>query len=142
MVGTWDFVKMLLVLSGVVGVIYLLFLLLKRGARARYPENQLIRLLDHQTLSSGRALHLVDVGGRVYLVGSAENGVNLISEITNQESLDTIKLELAEKEPAARKSFSSYLLDFFRAGEKKEVSMVESLGFMQKQRERIKRLRQ
>jgi flagellar protein FliO/FliZ len=132
---------MLLVLAGVVGVIYLLFVLLKRGARGRYPENQLIQLLDYQSLSSGRGLHLVDVGGRVYLVGSAENGVNLIAEITDQESLDTIKLQLAEKEPAVRKSFSSYLLDFFRAGEKREISVLESLGFMQKQKERIRKLR-
>jgi len=141
-VGTWDFVKMLLVLGGVVGVIYLLFMLIKRGGRGRSSDNRLIRILDTQALTGHRGLYLVGVGDSVYLVGSAESGVSLISEITDRESLDVIKLELAEKGPSDRRSFASYLLDFFRTGERNEVSVVDSLGFMQRQKERLKKLRQ
>ena len=73
--------KKVLVLGSVVGLIYLLFYFLKKGARRRNPENQLIRIMDHQSLSGNKSLHLIGVGNNVYLVGSADNGVTLISEI-------------------------------------------------------------
>jgi flagellar protein FliO/FliZ len=140
-VSTWDFVKMLLVLGGVVGLIYLLFLLLRRGARNRYPENQLIRMLDYQSLSGSRALHLVEVANNVYLVGSAENGVNLISEITDKESLDTIRLELSQKPTPQRRNFSDVLVSLFKSSNNRGISAVDSINFMKQQKDRLKKLR-
>lgn len=123
-ISTWDFVKMLLVLGGVVGLIYLLFVLLKRGARNRYPENQLIRMLDYQSLSGSRALHLVEVGNSIFLVGSAENGVSLISEITDKEGLDTIHLELSQKPASQRRNFSEMLINLFKSAGNKRISTL------------------
>ena len=140
-ISTWDFVKMLLVLGGVVGLIYLLFVLLKRGARNRYPENQLIRMLDYQSLSGSRALHLVEVGNSIFLVGSAENGVSLISEITDKEGLDTIHLELSQKSAPQRKNFSDMLINLFKSAGNKRVSIVDSINFMKQQKDRLKKLR-
>ncbi len=139
--STWDFVKMLLVLGGVVGLIYLLFVLLKRGARNRYPENQLIRMLDHQALSGSRALHLVEVGNSIFLVGSAENGVSLLSEITDKEGLDTIRLELSRKPAPQRRNFSDMLLNLFKPADNKRISLVDSINFMKQQKDRLKKLR-
>jgi flagellar protein FliO/FliZ len=140
-ISTWDFVKMLLVLGGVVGFIYLLFVLLKRGTRSRYPENQMIRMLDYQSLTGNRALHLVEVGQSVFLVGSAENGVNLISEITDKESLDTLRLELSQKPAPQRRNFSDILTNLFKSGERRSVSFVDSINFMRQQKDRLKKLR-
>ncbi len=132
---------MLLVLGGVVGLIYLLFVLLKRGARNRYPENQLIRMLDHQALSGSRALHLVEVGNSIFLVGSAENGVSLLSEITDKEGLDTIRLELSQKPAPQRRNFSDMLLNLFKPADNKRISLVDSINFMKQQKDRLKKLR-
>ena len=140
-ISTWDFVKMLLVLGGVVGLIYLLFVLLKRGARNRYPENQLIRMLDYQSLAGNRALHLVEVGNSIFLVGSAENGVSLVSEITDKESLDTIHLELSQKPTPQRRNFSDMLINLFKSAGNKRISIVDSINFMKQQKDRLKKLR-
>jgi len=140
-ISTWDFVKMLLVLGGVVGLIYLLFVLLKRGARNRYPENQLIRMLDYQSLSGSRALHLVEVGNSIFLVGSAENGVSLISEITDKEGLDTIHLELSRKSAPQRRNFSDMLINLFKSAGNKRISIVDSINFMKQQKDRLRKLR-
>ncbi len=140
-ISTWDFVKMILVLGGVVGFIYLLFVLLKRGSRNRYPENQLIRMLDYQSLAGNRALHLVEVGQSIFLVGSAENGVNLISEIKDKETLDTLRLELSQKPPPQRRSFSDMLANLFKSGGRKSVSIIDSINFMRQQKDRLKKLR-
>src|SRR5208283_807846 len=88
-VSTWDFVRMLLILACVIGVIYVLFWLLRKGtARGRIQESDLIRVLGSRGLSGNRALHLVEVGSNIYLVGSSDGGVELVAEITEKESLD------------------------------------------------------
>jgi flagellar protein FliO/FliZ len=141
-VSTWDFVRMLLILGGVVGVIYLLFFLLKRGTKNRYPQNELIRLMDHQNLSGNRSLHLVGVGDSVFLVGSAENGVTLISEIADKNTLDQLRFELSQKTEPARRNFSEILMNLFRTGEGKGVSVADTVNFMKQQKDRLKKMRE
>ena len=102
---------------GVIGVIYLLFWLLRRGSGKRIQENDLIRVLGSRSLAGNRALHLVEVGTSIYLVGSSDGGVELISEITDKESLDSrCGLKAAEEDPAARRNFPQILSEIFRPG--------------------------
>jgi flagellar biosynthetic protein FliO len=138
-VSTWDFVRMILVLAAVLGVIYLLFWLLRRGAGNKIQENGLIRVLGSRGLSGSRSLHLVEVGSSVYLVGSSDGGVELIAEITDKESLDSLRLKAAEQTPGGRRTFAQALGEIFRpAG--KPFSIGEGLGFLKGQRERLKKL--
>jgi len=138
-VSTWDFVRMILVLACVLGVIYLLFWLLRRGAGKRIQENGLIRVLGSRGLSGSRSLHLVEVGSSVYLVGSSDGGVELIAEITDKESLDSLRLKAAEQAPAGRRTFAQALGEIFRpAG--KLFTIGDGLGFLKGQRERLKKL--
>jgi flagellar protein FliO/FliZ len=138
-VSTWDFVRMLLILAGVVVAIYLLFWLLRRGSGKKIQENDLIRVLGSRSLSGSRALHLVEVGKSVYLVGSSDGSVGLISEVTDKESLDSVRLKVAEETPAARRSFQNILSEIFRPA-KKPFSRGDSVGFLRNQRDRLKKL--
>jgi flagellar biogenesis protein FliO len=130
---------MLLILAGVVLFIYLLFWLLRRGNRARIPENDLIRVLGSRGLSGNRALHLVEVGTSVYLVGSAEGGVRLIAEITDKESIDSLRLKSAEEGPGGKRGFGQILSEIFRPS-KSTFSVGDALGFLRGQRDRLKKL--
>jgi flagellar biogenesis protein FliO len=138
-VTTWDFVRMLIILAAIIGVIYLLFWLLRRGAGRKVQENDLIHVLGSRTLASNRALHLVEVGSSIYLVGSSEGGVELIAEITEKESLDTVRLKAAEQAPATRRNFQQILSEIFRPA-KKSYSVGEGIGFLRGQRDRLKKL--
>jgi flagellar protein FliO/FliZ len=138
LVSTWDFVRMLLILAAVVGVIYLLFYILKRGFRRQLPQNDLIRVLGSRNLSGNRALHLVAMGRSVFLVGAAESGISLIAEVKDQETLDQIRLESAE---AARlpQSFAQFFQSLWKGG-KRNPSGGDSLEFMKKQRQRLQKM--
>jgi len=138
-VSTWDFVRMILVLACVLGIIYLLFWLLRRGAGKRVQENDLIRVLGSRGLSGSRSLHLVEVGSAVYLVGSSDGGVELISEITDKETLDSLRLRAAEEAPAGRRTFAQALGEIFRPAAR-SFSIGDGLGFLKGQRERLKKL--
>jgi flagellar protein FliO/FliZ len=146
-VGTWDFVRMLVVLALVVGLIYGVFWLLKRGSRMKTPENEMIRVLGSRSLAGNRALHIVEVGRNMYLVGSAENGVNLVAEVKDQETLDTLRVQAAEEGGKARRTFAATLARAFKpskapaaAGPGTASGLGTGAEFMRRQRERLRRL--
>jgi flagellar biosynthetic protein FliO len=138
-VSTWDFVRMLIILVGVVGVIYLLFWLLRRSSGKKIQENDLIRVLGSRSLAGNRALHLIEVGGSVFLVGASDGGVGLISEIKDKEGLDSVRLKAAEQSTAARRTFPQILSEIFRPA-RKPISLGEGIGFLRGQRDRLKKL--
>jgi flagellar protein FliO/FliZ len=137
LVSTWDFVRMLLILAAVVGVIYLLFHLLKRGFRRQLPQNDLIRVLGSRSLSGNRALHLVAMGRSVFLVGAAEGGISLIAEIKDQETLDQIRLESSQVLPP--QGFAQFFQSLWKGGGKRNLS-GDSLDFMKQQRQRLQKM--
>lgn len=131
---------MLLILACVIGVIYVLFWVLRKGTgRGRIPESDLIRVLGSRGLSGNRALHLVEVGSNVYLVGSSDGGVELVAEITEKESLDSVRLKAAEQVPAGRRTFQQTLSEIFRPA-KTPFTVGDGIGFLKGQRERLKKL--
>jgi len=138
-VSLWDFVRMLLILAAVVIFIYLIFYVLRKGVGRKIQENDLIKVLGSRGLSGSRALHLIEVGKSVYLVGSAEGSVGLIAEITDKESLDGIRLKAAETVPASKRGFQQILSDIFKPA-KSKFSVDESIELLKSQRERLKKM--
>ena len=139
----WDIVRMVLILGAVLGAIYLLFRILKRFGGPRFENPELISL--HATLRIGgsRGLHLVEVGREFFLIGSAENSVNLVSKIDDKDSIDQLRFTLSTEKPEPPKNFSDLL---FRLFQKKDQAdrLGRSLGqnkeFMKAQRDRLKSL--
>jgi flagellar protein FliO/FliZ len=138
-VTTWDFLRMLIILAAVVGVIYLIFWLLRRGSGKKIQENNLIHVLGSRSLAGSRALHLVEVGTSVYLVGASDGGVELIAEITDKESLDSVRLKAAEENSGGRRTFPQILSEIFRPA-KKPMSLGDGIGLFKGQRERLRKL--
>jgi len=140
LVSTWDFVKMFIVLLGVVGFIYLIFFLLKRSTKRRFIENDLIEIVSSKDLSGGKALHILKVGGMFLLVGVSDSGINLITRIDDKETIDDLNLRISEFESNERVSFQSAFSDIFKLGRKRDT-VSESLDFMKQQRERLNKLK-
>lgn len=141
LISTWDFLRMVLILGGVVGLVYIFFFLLKRGLGRKKFENDLIHILGSTSLSGNKALHLIEVGNSIFLVGSAESGVALIAEIEDQESKDHIKLEDSRSQSPEQRSFSRILRDFFKPAKGNQLKgLGETVDFMKGQQERLKRL--
>jgi flagellar biogenesis protein FliO len=138
-VTTWDFVRMILILAVVVVVIYIVFWLVRKGSGRRIPENDLIKVLGSRGLAGNRAMHLVEVGSSIYLVGSSDGGVGLIAEITDKESIDTLRLQSAEAGAGGRRTFQGILAEIFRPA-KRPFPIGEGIGLLKGQRDRLKKL--
>lgn len=138
--SAWDFIKMVLILAAVVGVIYTIFHFLKKSGNPKFGDTRLIRVLSSKTLTGARALHLVEVGNQVFLVGTAENAVNLVSEISDKETLDGLKLQATNVEATERRSFSSILGQAFGKPIGKATPGANPMEFLKSQRQRIQRM--
>ena len=140
-VGLWDLVRMVLVLVLVIASIYGLFFLLKRIQGNRGSGVELIHVLSSQNLSGGKSVHLVEVGRQVFLIGSGDQNVVLISEIVDQASLDTIQIKREQAASERGKSFSQLLQGVFGPTTEEEDDADEgSISFLQKQKEKLKHL--
>jgi flagellar protein FliO/FliZ len=148
--GVWDFLRMIFVLALVVGIIYLVFHFIKKAGAPRDDGVRFIRVLETRSLAANRHLHLVEVGNQVMLVGSSENAVHLVSRLEDKETLDGIRLQASQIRPRAG-SFADVLKGLFGKkrgssppgnddGDEGGSGPPDSLDFMRKQKERLKKL--
>ena len=151
--GLWDLVRMVIILALVVAAIYGVFYVIKRGSgQKKITETALIKLLGSQGLPGNRWLHLVNVQKQVFLIGSSDDSVNLIAEITDQESIDELRFQAQTEAQTNHKTFAELIGGFFggQAGAGGAVTGNPDgakpgtggapLDFIRRQRDRLKKL--
>ena len=86
--------RVVLTLAVVAAAIYGVVFLLKKASRGgRVSQDPFLKVLAAVPIGTNRSVHVVTLGSQAWLVGAAEHGVNLISEITDKETLDAMILE-------------------------------------------------
>jgi len=108
--GIWDLVRMVLVLLMVVGAVYGLVMLLRHrvGAEADDSDSP-IRILASRSLGGNRDLHVVMIGSRVMLLGGGDAGVQLLTTVEDQETIDELVLAHSAASPGKRRTFGGLL---------------------------------
>lgn len=96
-VSVLSILRILLTLAVVAAAIYGLVFFMKRASRGKMVQNPFLKILASAPLGANRGVHIVSVGSRAWLVGAAENGVHLISEIDDKDTLNTMLLEESRK---------------------------------------------
>ncbi len=134
----WDVVRMVLVLGGVLGVIYLLFHLLKKISRPVRDTGSLIDIISTKNLSNNGTVHLIKIGGQVFLVGAGDGNVRLVSEITDKETLDQIMLDNFSLQEEKR-SFSDIIKGVLKGGTLKNIDK-DRHNFLKQQKDRLKNM--
>jgi flagellar biogenesis protein FliO len=99
----WAILRIFLVLSLVAAAIYALVFILKKSTRANSKSDPWLKVISFVPLNSRNSAALVSAGGRVFLLGCAEASVNVITEVTDKESVDAMLLDVSEREYAAGK---------------------------------------
>lgn len=141
-IGVSDLIRTILVLLLVIGAIYLVLLILKKFSSSGIDGSSLINVVGSKGLMKDSAVHLLEVGNQVFLVGSGNSSVNLISEITDQETIDNIRLNLSKDGPKNNSSFADRIGRILNSGKKmrSEETVRKSETFLRSQRDRLKDL--
>ena len=132
--------RVLLTLAVVAAAIYGIVFFIKRLSRGSTAQDPFLKTLASTPLGLNRSAHIVSVGSRAWLVGAAESGVSLISEIDDQDILNEMLLENSRKSaetPAGR--FPDFRALLGRLGMKVESSSP-SPESIRKRSERLKGL--
>ena len=111
LIGPGDIIRMLLVLGVVVAAIYGLFILLRRLSARQRQSSDSFRLHGSLSLTNNGSLHIVEVGSHLYLLGCGDQGVSLISEITDEASQEQIKKISREAGGTPKRSFRQQLFN-------------------------------
>jgi len=142
--STLGIFRVLLTLAVVAAAIYGIVFFIKRVSRGGREQDPFLKVLASTPLGTNRSAHILSVGQRAWLVGAAENGVHLISEIEDKEVLDTMLLadsrrsaEGSTNGPAGRFDFKSLLRKLGMPSETDTPSSPESI---RKRGERLKGL--
>jgi flagellar protein FliO/FliZ len=129
--------RMVMVLALAALAIYGVVFFIKRLARPQDNPNPHLRILARVPIGNDSFAAVLSVGTKAWLVGGGSGGLNLISEIDDQESLETMLLEDSAK--VAVKPFFSFLslLKRQEPGEKTSFFGFSHAQTLRKQRDRL-----
>lgn len=141
-IGFSDLIRTIIVLLLVIGAIYVVLLILKKFSTSGIDGSSLINIVGSKGLMKDSAVHLLEVGNQVFLIGSGNSSVNLISEITDRETIDNIRLNLSKGTPENKGTFADRIGRMLGSGKmrKTEETVKNSEGFLRSQRDRLKDL--
>ena len=84
--GLWDFFRTLLILALVIGAVYgVLHLLKKVQPKFIQADDKKIKVEGTKVIAPGRMVHIIEVEGRRFLVGSSDHSVQLLAELDKKE---------------------------------------------------------
>lgn len=143
----WVVFRLVLVLGLSVAAIYGIVYGLKKIARPAEYKDPHLRVLASTHLGSNRYIHIVAVGTKAWLVGSSDGGVQPISEITDQETLDSMFLDESKKMSETGKNpldFKSIFRRFVPQSKSENSNQHDPIDLngerLRKQRERLRGL--
>ena len=134
--------QMVLVLALAALAIYGVVFFIKRISRPQESRDPNLKILARAPLGNDAFAAVISVGPKAWLVGGGSGGVNLISEIDDTESLETMLLDDARKseETGIRRYFNFASLLKRRPGVKEELPGSSHAEDLRKQRERLRGL--
>jgi len=136
------FLRMVLVLALVLAVIYCVYRLIKRMSRPKAADNSAVKVLATTSLGPGKAMHVVTLGSKAYLIGATDSSISLIAEVLDKDFIDTLSLEAALAPKASRPGadFGDVLASLLGGRRKTGLkNQRHEGGFLAGQRERLRK---
>lgn len=149
--SVWTYVSVLLVLAVIVAGIYVLFYFMKKAQAVRYGDSDEIRVVSSRALSNTRHLFIIEIGNEFSLIGSAENGITHLKDLSDPETIDRLRMVSSEKPTSGRERFQDILSSLMpgrsrRTEENSNTSSKSALEtetaktFLKRQQDRLKKL--
>jgi len=110
--GAGVLLRIVVVLALVCAAIYGVVYLLKRSTRINVANDPYLKSVAQLVLAPNKALHVVTIGAKAFLVGVTDQSIQLVGEIDDRELIDAMNLASAKNESAVPASFAAILSNF------------------------------
>jgi flagellar protein FliO/FliZ len=132
--------RMLLILLLAAAAIYGVVYLLKRSSRPSELRDPNVKVLSSVHLGSNRFAHVLAVGTRVWLLGASDGGVNLITEIEDQDAVNALFLEESRRSAQGGSKIQDFKAMLRRLGLPVD-NRVPGADNIRQRRDRLKRFK-
>lgn len=142
--GILSLFKVLLYLGVVLLLIYVLYRYLSAKKGITNQQTTAVKKLALVPLFANKYLQVIEVGEKVYLLGVTDSAVNMITEITEKETIDALRLEGAASstEVTPLRTFHDTLKEIARRFQYTVGGGVaDNLKTMKEQKERLRKLK-
>ena len=104
---------MILVLIVVIVILYAIFFFLKRTSKLSNSDDPFLRRVSKISLEPGKSVQIVTLVDHAYMLGVSDNSVNLITEITDKELIDSMNLYSDKNQNIQKPRSFADVLDLF-----------------------------
>jgi flagellar protein FliO/FliZ len=149
----WLIFKTIFIIGLLLGGFYYFFRFVTRKAGLQVLGHDVIQVLAVAPLGPNKFLQVVDLAGRIIVIGVTDSNINIITEINEKDEIDRIRLLSSRSMPAATGGFQDFITKqvgkFFSRDESaaeetpvyRESADSESrLGYLQRQKDRLRRM--
>ncbi len=150
----WLIIKTIIVLGALIGGFYYFFRFVTRKAGIQILGREVVQVLSIVPLGQNKFLQVVELAGRVLVLGVSENSITLITEVKDRDEIDRIRLQSSKSTPMQPGGFQDYISKqvgrFLRRDRGKRMVRGESkvsenidmdrMDYLRRQRERLKSL--
>jgi flagellar protein FliO/FliZ len=140
--GLGTFIETVIILALFVFGIYGVFRFVQKKRGTTVSGIETIRVLSSLSAGGSRMLQLVGVGDQVFFIGVADNAVNLISEITDKETIDWIRMVHSKGQPVGTEGFVEKLFSMLGKDNKAGAAQRTEgkVDFLEQQKKRLSRM--
>jgi flagellar biogenesis protein FliO len=154
----WLIFKTIIVLGLLVGGFYYFYRFVTKKTGMHLVGREVIKILSIMPVGQNKFLQVVDLAGRIMVIGVSDSNINLITEIKDKDEIDRIRLLSSKSTPVQPGGFQEYVSKYIskyipklfgnRIHEdthgnyeiKDQDSETDRIDYLRKQRERLKKI--
>ena len=107
--AAWLIIKTILVLALFICGFYFFYRFVAQKSGINLYGQEAIRILSTVSLGTNKFIQIVDVGGKMFLLGVTDNNINLLTEIKDREEIDRIRLLSSRSTPVRGATFQDFI---------------------------------
>ena len=107
----WEIVKVMFVLVLFGGGFYMFYKFISQKVGLNIAGQEAIRTLSMVPVGPNKTLQIIDVAGKLFLIGVTDSSINMITEIKDKDDIDRIRLLSSRSTPVQGKNFQEFVAD-------------------------------
>ena len=122
------FIRMIVVLIIVVGLIYCVLWFIKKKTNIVKTDDDYLRRAAYINIATGKTVEVITLIDKAYLIGVTEDNITMLGEITDKELINAMNITADKKNNTKKPSSFSEVLDMFlvkKGGTKNVFSETE-----------------
>lgn len=151
----WLIIKTIFILGALVWAFYYFFRFVTKKTGIQTLGRDVIKVLSMVPVGQNKYLQVIDLAGKIMVIGVSDANINLITQINDKDEIDRIRLLSSKSIPVQQAGFQEYLVKYIgkllnretssrnKSGDsfrQTEVDDHDKMEYLKKQRARLKGL--